>query len=57
MGQYPFAMHLICDSYIGFDTKIDVVLDVKDASEAVQVESDDEISEPDEGKRSTGVHA
>jgi translocation protein SEC63 len=57
VGQYPFAMHLICDSYIGFDTKIDVVLDVKDASEAVQVESDDEISEPDEGKRSTGVHA
>jgi translocation protein SEC63 len=52
VGQYPFTMHLICDSYIGFDTKIDVVLDVKDASEAVQVESDDEISEPDEGKRS-----
>ena len=56
VGQYPFAMHLICDSYIGFDTKIDVVLDVKDVSEAVQVESDDEISEPDEGKRSPGVH-
>jgi translocation protein SEC63 len=51
VGQYPFAMHLVCDSYIGFDTKIDVVLDVKDVSEAVQVESDDEISEPDEGKK------
>jgi translocation protein SEC63 len=51
VGQYPFAMHLVCDSYIGFDTKMDVVLDVKDVSEAVQVESEDEISEPDEGRR------
>jgi len=45
---YPFVMHLVCDSYIGLDSKMDVVLDVKDASEANVVESDDEISEPDE---------
>jgi translocation protein SEC63 len=51
-GQYAFAMHLICDSYIGFDTKMDVVLDVKPVSEAVQEEIEDEISEPDEGTRS-----
>jgi translocation protein SEC63 len=57
VGQYAFAMYLVCDSYIGFDTKIDVMLDVKNVSEAVQVESDDEISEPDEGKRSIPVHA
>ena len=57
VGQYPFAMHLICDSYIGFDAKMDVMLDVKDVSEAVQVESEDEISEPDEGKRSIDVHS
>ena len=55
VGQYPFAMHLICDSYIGLDTKMDVVLDVKDVSEAVQVESEEEISEPDEGKLITDV--
>ncbi|EXJ83534.1 translocation protein SEC63 [Capronia coronata CBS 617.96] len=47
---FPFTMHLVCDSYIGLDSKIDVVLDVKDASEANVVESDDEISEPDEGQ-------
>jgi translocation protein SEC63 len=51
-GQYAFAMHLICDSYIGFDTKMDVVLDVKPVGEAVQEEIEDEISEPDEGTRS-----
>ncbi|EHY56526.1 secretory subunit [Exophiala dermatitidis] len=45
---FPFVMHLVCDSYIGLDSKVDVVLDVKDVSEANVVESDDEISEPDE---------
>lgn len=45
---FPFVLHLVCDSYIGLDSKMDVVLDVRDASEANAVESDDEISEPDE---------
>ncbi|EXJ87260.1 translocation protein SEC63 [Capronia epimyces CBS 606.96] len=45
---FPFVLHLICDSYVGLDSKVDVVLDVKDASEANIVESDDEISEPEE---------
>ena len=52
---FPFTMHLICDSYVGFDSKVDVVLDVRDVSEAAKVESDDEISEPDEGKQSPPV--
>ena len=47
---FPFTMHLVCDSYAGFDSKVDVVLDVRDVSEAAKVESEDEISEPDEGK-------
>lgn len=46
---FPFVLHLVCDSYIGLDSKMDVVLDVKDASEANAVESDEEISEPEEG--------
>lgn len=46
---FPFTMHLVCDSYVGFDQKVDVVLDVRDVSEANVVESDGEISEPDEG--------
>ncbi|KAI1619732.1 translocation protein SEC63 [Exophiala viscosa] len=45
---FPFVLHLVCDSYIGLDSKIDVVLDVKDASEANAVESDEDISEPEE---------
>ncbi|KEF56884.1 translocation protein SEC63 [Exophiala aquamarina CBS 119918] len=45
---FPFVMHLVCDSYIGLDSKVDVVLDVKDASEANVVESDEDISEPEE---------
>lgn len=46
---FPFTMHLICDSYVGLDTKIDVILDVRNVSEANVVEEEDEISEPDEG--------
>jgi len=45
---FPFVLHLVCDSYIGLDSKLDVLLDVREASEANVVESDDEISEPDE---------
>jgi len=48
---FPFVMHLLCDSYIGMDSKLDVVLDVKDVSEANVVESDEDISEPEEGMR------
>ncbi|KIW84977.1 hypothetical protein Z517_00365 [Fonsecaea pedrosoi CBS 271.37] len=45
---FPFVMHLVCDSYIGLDEKVDVVLDVRDPKEAEVVESDDDISEPEE---------
>ncbi|PSN75011.1 hypothetical protein BS50DRAFT_481541 [Corynespora cassiicola Philippines] len=47
-GSYTFVMHMICDSYIGMDTKMEVTLTVEDASKAEEVEEDDEISEPDE---------
>lgn len=49
-GNYTFTCHLVCDSYSGLDTKIDVVLSVDDASKAEEVESEDDISEPEEGK-------
>lgn len=49
-GQYTFVMHLICDSYVGMDTKMEVTLAVEEASKAVAMEPEDEISEPDEGK-------
>ena len=49
-GSYTFVMHMICDSYIGMDTKQEVTLVVEDASKAENVEEEGEISEPDEGK-------
>jgi translocation protein SEC63 len=49
-GQYTFVMHLICDSYLGMDTKMEVTLVVEEASKAVAMEPEDDISEPDEGK-------
>ena len=49
-GRYPFVMHLICDSYVGMDSSIDVQLDVEDSAKAMAMADEDEISEPDEGK-------
>ena len=49
-GSYPFVMHLICDSYIGMDSKREVVLKVEDSAKAISMDNEeDEISEPDEG--------
>ena len=48
-GNYTFTMHLINDSYIGFDSKIYVTMVVEDASRAEDMQEDGEISEPDEG--------
>ncbi|OCK78072.1 hypothetical protein K432DRAFT_427529 [Lepidopterella palustris CBS 459.81] len=47
-GRYTFVMHLICDSYVGMDTKMEVTLVVEEASKAEVMEEEDEISEPDE---------
>ncbi|KAH7066922.1 Sec63 Brl domain-containing protein [Paraphoma chrysanthemicola] len=47
-GSYTFVMHVVCDSYIGMDTKMEVTLVVEDASKAEEVEEEEEISEPDE---------
>lgn len=48
-GKYPFTMHLVCDSYRGLDTAMDVVMDVRDSAKAEEYDSEGEISEPDEG--------
>ncbi|CAN8097387.1 unnamed protein product [Discula destructiva] len=47
-GHYTFVMHVVCDSYVGFDTKMEVTLVVEDAAKAAQMADEDEISEPDE---------
>ena len=52
-GKYTFVMHLISDSYIGMDAKREATLVVEDSTKAVEIESDDEISEPGEGENSS----
>jgi translocation protein SEC63 len=49
-GSYTFVMHMICDSYIGMDTQMQVTLVVEDASKVEEIGEEDEISEPDEGE-------
>ena len=53
-GTYSFVMNLICDSYIGFDARQEVSLVVEDQAKAGDIESDGEISEPDEGESTSG---
>lgn len=57
VGQFAFKMHLICDSYVGLDSTVDVVLDVQDMSKAAVVESEEEISEPEEDSLAGQVQA
>lgn len=57
VGQFSFKMHLICDSYVGLDSTVDVLLDVQDMSKAAVVESEDEISEPEEDSLAGQVQA
>lgn len=49
-GSYTFVMHVVCDAYVGFDTKMEVTLVVEEPGKAAQMEAEDEISEPEEGK-------
>ncbi|KAM3422701.1 hypothetical protein BST61_g186 [Cercospora zeina] len=47
-GEYKFQMHMVCDSYVGFDHKQEIIMNIDDASRAHEVDDDDDISEPDE---------
>ncbi|KAK0711595.1 Sec63 Brl domain-containing protein [Lasiosphaeris hirsuta] len=47
-GHYTFVMHVVCDSYVGFDTKMEVTLIVEEASKAEEMTDEEEISEPEE---------
>ncbi|KAL1986442.1 hypothetical protein VTN96DRAFT_6362 [Rasamsonia emersonii] len=48
VGDYTFVLHVICDSYIGFDTKMEITLRVDDPAKAAALDEEDDISEPDE---------
>lgn len=47
-GKYTFVMNMVCDSYVGFDAKVDVTLTVEDAASAAQIQAEDDISDPEE---------
>lgn len=49
-GDFSFALHLVSDSYMGFDAKQDITLHIDDPAKAAALEEEDDISEPDEGK-------
>ncbi|KAH7162294.1 Sec63 Brl domain-containing protein [Dactylonectria estremocensis] len=47
-GHYTFVLHVVCDAYVGFDTKMEVTLVVEEASKAAAMQAEDDISEPEE---------
>ena len=49
-GEYKFQMHMVCDCYVAFDHKQEVVMVIEDASKALEVDEEDDISEPEEGE-------
>ncbi|KAJ3469348.1 hypothetical protein MRS44_003413 [Fusarium solani] len=55
-GHYTFVLHVICDSYVGFDTKMEVTLVVEEASKAAEMQAEDDISEPEEDSLAGQMH-
>ncbi|PWY88702.1 hypothetical protein BO94DRAFT_545790 [Aspergillus sclerotioniger CBS 115572] len=50
VGDFTFVLNLLCDSYLGLDTKMEVTLHIDDPAKAAALDEEDDISEPDEGK-------
>ncbi|KAL4917821.1 Sec63 Brl domain-containing protein [Aspergillus aurantiobrunneus] len=48
VGDFHFVMHMVCDSYLGLDAKLDITLHIDDPAKAAALEEEDDISEPDE---------
>jgi translocation protein SEC63 len=49
-GRYTFTVHVINDSYLGFDAKETITMTVENESQAEVIQEEGEISEPDEGE-------
>ena len=49
IGDFTFALHMLCDSYLGLDNKLEITLHVDDPAKAAALGEEDDISEPDEG--------
>lgn len=50
VGKYFFTAHLVCDSYVGIDVARDVVMEIEEPSKAVEIDEEEDISEPEEGE-------
>ncbi|KAL2871956.1 J domain-containing protein [Aspergillus lucknowensis] len=48
VGDFPFVMHMVCDSYLGLDSKLEINLHIDDPAKAAALAEEDDISEPDE---------
>ncbi|PYH45794.1 J domain-containing protein [Aspergillus saccharolyticus JOP 1030-1] len=48
VGDFTFVMHMLCDSYLGLDTKMEITLHIDDPAKAAALDEEDDISEPDE---------
>ncbi|KAJ5226264.1 hypothetical protein N7468_007489 [Penicillium chermesinum] len=48
VGDFTFVMHMLCDSYLGLDSKQEITLHIEDPAKAAALEEEDDISEPDE---------
>ncbi|EPS25598.1 hypothetical protein PDE_00532 [Penicillium oxalicum 114-2] len=48
VGDFTFVMHMVCDSYLGLDNKMEITLHIDDPAKAAALEEEDDISEPDE---------
>ncbi|KAI5465455.1 Sec63 Brl domain-containing protein [Mariannaea sp. PMI_226] len=56
-GHYTFVLHVMCDAYVGFDTKMEVTLVVEEANKAADMQAEDDISEPEEDSLAGQMHA
>lgn len=49
VADFTFVMHMLCDSYMGLDSKQEITLHIEDPAKAAALGEEDDISEPDEG--------
>ncbi|EHA27044.1 hypothetical protein CBS63078_8921 [Aspergillus niger] len=48
VGDFTFVLNMLCDSYLGLDTKMEITLHIDDPAKAAALDEEDDISEPDE---------
>ncbi|KAJ5091315.1 hypothetical protein NUU61_006185 [Penicillium alfredii] len=57
VGDFTFALHMLCDSYLGLDHRMEITLHIDDPAKAADVAEEDDISEPDEDSIAGQMHA